>query len=150
MDTAGILAVLGTSVVKFVLAAAVSYGFNHTFWETVLLLSIGGAAGTVAFYLAGVGVLKRLHARAVRNRDRRIAKGLTPKRVFTRSNRFIVRVKRSYGLLGLAIMPPLLSVPITALIAAKYFHHDRRTLPVLLTAIACWSLVLSMAWGFLR
>ena len=150
MDTAGILAVLGTSVVKFVLAAAVSYGFNHTFWETVLLLSIGGALGTTAFYRAGVGVLKWLHARAIRNRDRRIAKGLAPKRVFTRSNRFIVRVKRSYGLFGLAIMPPLLSVPITALIAAKYFHHDRRTLPVLLTAIAGWSLVLSVAWGFVR
>ncbi|MBK9148670.1 MAG: hypothetical protein IPM12_12750 [Flavobacteriales bacterium] len=150
MDTAGILAVLGTSIVKFVLAAAVSYGFNHTYWETVLLLAIGGTAGTTAFYRAGIAVLKWLHARAVKSRERRIRMGRAPKRVFTRGNRFIVRMKRDYGLLGLTIMPPIVSVPITALIAAKYFRHDRRTLPLLIGAIAGWSLILSTAWAFLR
>lgn len=150
MEAAGIVAVLSTSIVKFVLAAAVSYGFNHTYWETVLLLAIGGTAGITAFYQAGIAVLKWLHARAVKNRERRIRMGLAPKRVFTRGNRFIVRMKRDYGLLGLAIMPPIVSVPITALIAAKYFRHDRRTLPLLIGAIAGWSLILSTAWAFLR
>ena len=56
----------------------------------------------------------------------------------------------SAGLPGLAIMPPILSIPITAVIAAKYFHHDRRTLPVLLAAVSGWSVVLSTVWSFMR
>jgi len=47
-------------------------------------------------------------------------------------------------------MPPILSIPITAVIAAKYFHHDRRTLPVLLAAVSGWSVVLSTVWSFMR
>lgn len=149
MDAAGILAVLGTSVVKFVLAAAVSYGMGHSFWETVVLLAIGGGIGTTAFYMLGARLLDLLRLRDLRRRLAREAKGLKPKRSITRTNRFIVRSKRGYGLIGLIIMPPILSVPITALIAAKYFRHDRRTLPLLLAAIAFWSVVLSLAWSFI-
>ncbi len=150
MDALGAATVLGTSIVKFLLAAAVSYGFGHTYWETVLLLAIGGGTGTAVFYLLGARLLDFLRIREMRRRVQRMARGLPPKRSFTRTNRFVVRSKRGYGLIGLAIMPPILSVPITALIAAKYFRHDRRTLPYLLTAIAAWSIVLSTAWGFLR
>ncbi|MBL0128889.1 MAG: hypothetical protein IPP83_15855 [Flavobacteriales bacterium] len=59
-------------------------------------------------------------------------------------------MKRSYGMFGLAVMPPILSIPITAVLAAKYFKHDRRTLPVLVSAVVVWSVVLSTAWGFIR
>ena len=150
MDATGIITVLGTSVVKSLFAAAVSYGFNHTFWETVLLLAIGGCAGMTAFFTAGARLLDRLRLRAIRRRAAKAARGVAPRRVFTRTNRFIVRIKRGYGLLGLAIMPPILSIPLTALIAAKYFRHDRRTLPFLLATVAAWSVALSAAWAFLR
>ena len=41
-------------------------------------------------------------------------------------------------------------IPITAIIAAKYFRHERRTLPVLLLSVILWSMVLSTAWSFVR
>lgn len=150
MDAAGIITVLGTSVVKFLLAAAVSYGFNHTYLETVLLLSIGGGIGTFAFFKAGSRMLEWLRLRGLRRKALRVARGEAPKRVFTRTNRFIVRVKHGYGLIGLAIMPPILSIPITAILAAKYFRHDRRALPFLLATVVAWSFALSAAWAFLR
>ncbi|MBK9177301.1 MAG: hypothetical protein IPM46_13405 [Flavobacteriales bacterium] len=150
MDALGIITVLGMSIAKFVLAAAVSYGFNHTYMQTIVLLACGGAAGTAIFYLLGVRILEWLRKRYVRRRAMRLAKGIAPKPSFTRTNRFIVRLKRSYGLVGLAVMPPILSIPITSLLAAKYFRHDRRTLPLLLSAVVMWSVVLSTAWGFLR
>ena len=69
------------------------------------------------------------------------------RRVFTRTNRFIVRVKRGHGMHGLAmITPPLISIPIGSILAAKYFHHDRRTLPTLLSSVVIWSVVLTAAW----
>ncbi|WKZ67272.1 MAG: hypothetical protein QY325_04945 [Flavobacteriales bacterium] len=150
MDALGAITVLGTSIVKFLFAAAVSYGFQHTFAQTVLLLALGGAIGTVVFYLLGLRLLRWLQRRSLHRRAARIAQGLPPRKVFTRTNRFIVRVKRTYGLIGLAVMPPILSIPITSLVAAKYYGHDRRTLPYLLSAVVAWSVVLSTAWGFLR
>jgi hypothetical protein len=150
MEALGVATVLGMSIVKFILAAPVSYGFQHTYWQTVLLLMIGGSIGIGAFYMLGVRLLEWLRLRALRRKLTRIAAGKPPRKAFTRTNRFIVRVKLRYGLIGLAIMPPILSVPITAIIAAKYFRHDRRTLPYLFVSVAAWAFVLSTAWGFLR
>lgn len=150
MDLTGIVTVLAMSVVKFLFAGLISYGFNHTYWQTILLTAIGGSAGTIGFFLLGKRVMEWFRQRFVRKRAERTAKGLRLKPVFTRTNRWIVRVKHSYGLLGIAVMPPILSIPITAVLAAKYFHHDRRALPVLVSAVLAWSVVLSTAWGFVR
>lgn len=150
MDALGAATVLGTSIVKFLFAAAVSYGLGHSFGQTVLLLAIGGGVGITVFYLLGGRLLGLIRVRQQRRQLLRMARGLPPKRNFTRTNRFIVRSKRAYGLIGLVMMPPILSIPVTALIAAKYFRHDRRTLPLLLASVAGWSVALSVAWGFLR
>lgn len=150
MDLVGAVTVLVTSVVKFLFSGLVSYGLEHSFIETLLLTAAGASAGTFAFFLLGGRVLERFRLRYVRRRADRIARGLAPKRIFTRTNRMIVRVKHSYGLFGIAILPPFLSIPITAVLAAKYFRHDRRALPVLLSAVLAWSVVLSTAWGFVR
>ena len=150
MDVLGATTVLAMSVVKFLFAGLISYGFEHTYWQTILLTAIGGSVGTVAFFLLGKRVTEWFRKRFANKRAERFAKGLALKPVFTRTNRWIVRVKHSYGLLGIAVMPPILSIPITAVLAAKYFHHDRRALPVLVSAVVAWSVVLSTAWGFFR
>lgn len=150
MEVAGIVTVLVMSVVKFFFSALVSYGFDHTYWQTILLTAIGGCGGTIAFYHMGRRLMEWLRLRYVRRRKQRVLTGQAQKPIFTRTNRWIVRVKRSYGLLGLAVMPPILSIPITSVLAAKYFKHDRRTLPFLLSVVVAWSVVLSTAWGFVR
>mgnify|MGYP003387446472 CR=1 FL=1 len=150
MTFLSVLTVLVMSVAKFFLCGLVSYGFNHTFMETLLLTAIGACLGTFSFFRLGKRVIEWFRLRYVRRRTERLAKGLAPKRIFTRTNRMIVRVKHNYGLLGIALLPPILSVPITAMLAAKYFRHDRRALPILMSAVIAWSVVLSTAWGFVR
>ena len=60
-------------------------------------------------------------------------------------------MKKNYGVRGFAAFAlPLLSIPIAALLAAKYFRHDRRTLPTMLSAVMIWSVVLSVAWSFIK
>lgn len=144
------LTVLLMSVFKFLFAAPLSYGLGFDFTATLCLLAIGGGIGMASFYTAGGRVLEWFRRRHLRREKRRAEKGLPPDRIFTRTNRFIVRMKHGYGLRGLVVMPPILSIPITAVIAAKYFRHDRRTLPVLLAAVAVWSVVLSSAWILIR
>ena len=150
-EVLGILTVIATAMVKFLFTGLVSYGMGYTFWETLLYMAIGSSAGMLLFYFTGSRVLEWFRLRHVRRILERQSRGLTPKRIFTRTNRTIVKVKARYGLLGLAARaPPTLSIPITAILAAKYFRHDRRTLPTLLSSVLVWSVVLSVAWSFIR
>ena len=150
MNALGIVTVLVMSVLKFFISAPISYGFGHTYMQTLLLTATGGCAGTFGFFAMGKRLMEWFRLRYVRKRAERIAKGIPLKRIFTRTNRWIVRVKRTYGLIGIMVMPPILSIPITAVLAAKYFKHDRRTLPLLLSAVLVWSVILCTAWGFVR
>lgn len=145
-----VLSVLLMGVFKFMFAAPLSYRLGFDPIATFSLLLIGGGLGMVGFFFAGSRVMEWFRVRHLRREHDRAIKGLRPRRIFTRSNRMIVHVKHRYGLIGLAVMPPILSIPITAVIAAKYFHHDRRALPVMLVAVAVWSLVLSGAWIFVK
>lgn len=143
------LAVMSAGMLKFLFAPVVSYQFGHTYWQTVLLTAAGGGLGAIIFYQGGRQILEWFRQRSLRRRRRALAAGRPAKAVFTRTNRMIVRVKRSYGLKGLAfVLTPFLSVPVTALLAAKYFRHDKRALPTLLMAVAAWSIVLSAVWRF--
>ncbi|MBS1547155.1 MAG: hypothetical protein JST38_13545 [Bacteroidetes bacterium] len=151
MNALHAIGVMTAAVLKFFFSPIASYRFGNGFWETVLLVGLGGCIGALAFYLGSAPVLEWFRLRRLRNRARALARGQRPKRIFTRSNRLIVRMKRGYGMQGLVfLLPPLLSIPITAVLAAKYFRTDRRTLPFLLIAVVAWSVVLSAAWKFTR
>lgn len=146
-----ILTVIATAMVKFMFTGLVSYGLGNTFWETLAYTAIGGCIGTVLFYLTGTRALEWFRLRHARRMLERKAKGLATKKVFTRTNRTIVKIKQRYGMPGLAgLALPVLSIPITSLLAAKYFKHDRRTLPTLISSVLVWSVVLSIAWSFIR
>ncbi|HQV39469.1 MAG: hypothetical protein IPO60_12920 [Flavobacteriales bacterium] len=144
------IAVMTAAVVKFFFSAPLSYHqFGNNFWQTVLLIAAGGCIGMIVFFLGGARVLEWFRLRRLRKRAHAIARGVSPRRIFTRTNRFIVRLKHGYGIYGLALIsPPILSIPLTALLAAKYFRHDRRMLPLLLVSVVLWSFVLSAAWKF--
>ncbi|HMC97638.1 MAG TPA: hypothetical protein VKG92_08300 [Flavobacteriales bacterium] len=151
MGFGDIISVILTSIVKFMFSGLVSYSVGNNFLETVLLTALGGCLGTVVFYSTGKRVLEWLRVRYVRRVARRIKQGLPHRRIFTRTNRWIVRMKKNYGVRGFAAFAlPLLSIPIAALLAAKYFRHDRRTLPTMLSAVMIWSVVLSVAWSFIK
>ena len=50
------------------------------------------------------------------------------KRVFTRKNRFISRMKSNYGFWGVIIATPvILTIPIGAFLANKYYSQRRHT-----------------------
>jgi len=151
INAAQVITVVAAGILKFFFSGLVSYRMGNSFWETVLLTGASGCLGTVIFYLAGTRVIEWLRMRHLRRVARAEASGVPHKRIFTRTNRLIVKIKRSYGIKGLAALaPPILSIPITSILAAKYFRHDRRTLPFLLSSVLVWSVVLSVAWKFAR
>lgn len=139
--------VVSTAMVKFMFSPPLSYGFGHNYWQTAALTALGGSLSVLIFYPTGVTLLEWIRKRAMRRRARAIAQGRAPRRIFTRMNRVILRMKQGYGLQGLAFaLLPLISVPITALLAAKYFRKDKGTMLQLVAAVVAWALILSGLW----
>lgn len=151
MNAIEVIGVMMAGMLKFFFSPIVSYQLKNSYWTTVLLTGSGAIIGTLIFYLGGARCLEWLRLRRIKARAKAMAGGVKPKRMVTRSNRMIVRLKQGFGVAGVTfVLPPVVSVPITALIAAKYFRHDRRTLPFLLLSVVIWTLVLSAAWKFTK
>lgn len=141
------LLIFAVAMVKFAFAQGMATGLGFGFLATWSISTAGGCTGVFLFFHAGAWLMER----ARRTKLRRQAEGRTSKRAFSRTNRAIIRVKRSQGLTGLAFLTPtLISIPIGSLLAAKYFRHDRRTLPIMLSSVAIWGLVFTAFWQLFR
>ena len=93
-----ILLVLLLSSVKF--AFAVGYmlakGFNYQ--NTSLTLLIGGSIGIIVFFYFGTFINNFLNKITTKKKE---------KKKFSRMNRFIIKIKSSYGLIGLSLLTPI-------------------------------------------
>lgn len=141
-----ILTVVGTGMVKFMFAPAVGLLLGGQFTGVMLWSFVGGCLGTLLFFRLSAWLMEWARRRALRKVERT---GKHPK-VFTRFNRFVVKVKGMHGLLGIAAVLPFISIPVGSILAAKYFKHDRRTVPALLGSVAVWSVLLSAFWSLGR
>lgn len=133
VEFAEALAVILISAVKHTLGgipAGYIAGFDYL--EVVLYTLIGGVMGIVFFVYSARGA-KKLYLRYLEKIDKKPRK-------FTRMNRLIVRVKREFGLYGLALItPPLISVPVGAIIAATIYKDKRRVMLFLIMGVVFWS-----------
>lgn len=114
---------------------------SYSFWETLILTVIGGWMGVIFFYFFGKIIFIFLH----RFTQHFKKKPKEAKQKFSRINKIIISVKNHrWGLIGLALLTPsLLSIPIGAVIAAKYFRDKKETIPVLMTAVLIWGIILT-------
>lgn len=132
------------SAVKFLFAPplavkAVSY------WECIIVTSAGGIVGVTFFYFLA-NTLFRLSEKKRKKKDfENQVKGIfVPRKKFTRTNKFVVRTKRRFGLIGLAcITPALISIPIGSVLLAKFYPNYRITLPVVYAFVVGWSFLLT-------
>lgn len=131
-----ILGLVAFSSVKFLFAPSTVYLSGYTFVETLIITTVGGVIGVFVFYYGGAYLFKLWN-------DRFGGKS-KPGSSFNKKNRFIIRIKNSYGIYGLALFSPcLISIPIGSLLAARYYRNDKRTLPAFLIAVVFWSITLT-------
>ena len=58
---------------------------------------------------------------------------------------FAIITARKYGLIGIAFLTPIfLSIPIGTYLALYFFPEKRKTIPILITSVVGWSVVLSI------
>lgn len=127
------------STVKFMFAPGVAAAAGYTLFETILVTSLGGISGITFFYFFGHWMISKIESW-------RYGTEVTPpnKKVFTRRNKFIVKLKGKYGLIGLILLTPsFLSIPIGSVVAAKFYFNNKFTYPMLLISTVIWSTGLS-------
>jgi uncharacterized membrane protein len=124
--------------------------FKYSFFETVLWINIGGILGIYFFAYLSEGLnrwLIRTFSTRKRNRKREKARG--NKKIFTKRNRRIIRIKQRYGLIGIAATTPvLLSIPVGVFLVVRYYPRVKTRFVYLITANIAWSLIFTSFYMF--
>jgi len=148
--------ILLASVKYFItLPYAMIIGLNYQ--QAVISLLIGGIGGFLFFYylskriLAWVDYLKPKMCRFVplfiKLRFQVFCERITikyPSKIFSRKSRFIAKIRTTYGFWGIIIATPfVLTIPLGAFLANKYYAKRPHTVPFMILSIIGWAAVLT-------
>jgi hypothetical protein len=103
--------------------------FTHLL-TSIVVTSTGGAAGAVVFFHLSAFIISR------RKRGKPIK--------FTTTKRKIIGIKQRWGLRGILFISAIISVPLAAIITAKFYRHTPKSLTKLIIALTIWSIALSL------
>ena len=130
-----VIFILILSATKFLTAPITSLNIGFNYLQTLMITTSGGVFGVVVFYYLSNGIaflFQRINSYFRKGEPK-------PKKVFTWKNKMIVRTVRKYGLLGIAVITPiLLSIPLGTFIAARYFHDQNQVLRYLCSSVVFW------------
>ena len=124
----------GFSMIKFLFTPFGGPGAGLSFIETYVSCVAGATLSALIFYFSAEFFMIRAHNK----RKAQIEAGVdfSKKKKFTRMNKLIVRIKRSIGIIGVSFYAPLfLSIPIGAIITAKFYGKQKKTFPLILLGI---------------
>lgn len=128
------------SSVKFLFAPSIAVGAGFGYFKTIIITFSGGCMGILFFYFLGGWIMNKL-------KERKKLKGkveIRKKKIFTKTNKLIVRIKSKYGLIGLSLITPgIISIPVGSILAAKYFRKDPKTLSFLIISLLFWAFALT-------
>jgi uncharacterized oligopeptide transporter (OPT) family protein len=151
-----LLQILILSGVKFIFAPLISIGYGFNYFQTVIITTIGGILGFLFFFYLSRWIILQFNslcpivfsyftgntiekARIILNCGE-----TKKKKAFSRKSRTIVTIRNKYGFLGIILLTPvLLSIPIGAFLAQKYYSKRSNVLVYLSLSIVLWSFVIS-------
>ena len=131
---AKIISAVGLSTFKHTLGGVpLAAGYGFAYFEVVLYTMIGGSLGVGFFLLLASTFSQALHRWFPKKKNRKI---------FTRRNRFIVKIKKNFGLAGIAFLTPwFLSIPLGTFISYGIYKSRRKVFLYQSASIVFWSFV---------
>jgi len=116
--------------------------FEFSFAETILWTNLGGVLGIYFFAFLSEKLIS-WWKRTFRRSNRTILEDEQQvKKIFTRRNRRIVRIKKKYGLIGIALITPfLLSIPVGVFLVVRYYNTSKFKFLYLIGANLLWSVI---------
>jgi MFS family permease len=145
------LKILGIALgcaVKPVIAIPTSVAAGAAFYQTVIGAIIGGCSG-ITIYLYSLDYLLSTYKKHLQNKRHHEITAATVKKkpIFTKRNRMIVRLMQRYGLNGIAVLTPLLSLPLGVFIAGrindKFIQNRKKVLVYLCVSMVIWAFILT-------
>jgi hypothetical protein len=115
------------------------------YWEIFISTTAGAWTSMAFFYFSSELLMKRAAKKRREKRIKALETGIPipQKKIFTRTNKIIVRIKRTIGIYGVTIIAPLfLSIPIGSIICAKFFGTEKKTFPLMLLFTGSYSVLM--------
>jgi hypothetical protein len=110
--------------------------FKDDFITFFLVCTAGGITGNIVFTYLSAAIIRKIHAyRAKRHL-------IHKKLIFTPFNRRVIKIKQRFGLIGIATITPLmLSTPLGAFLAERFFKKKKKIILYLSVSVVFWELV---------
>ncbi len=145
--------------VKYFLTLPYAMIIGLDYKQAVIAVLIGGIGGFLFFYYFSRRAVRIYHrilpyihtlipvssrSREKRSDPARIDQDKKHKRIFTKRNRLIARLRYSYGFWGIIVTTPvLLTIPVGAFLANKYYSRRRFIVFYMILSIIGWAAILS-------
>jgi hypothetical protein len=117
------------------------YVMRMSFLDTLIYTNIGGILGTlISVYFSGFLLKLWIDYWPKKFNFQR-----KEQKIFTKRNRWFVKIKLKYGLFGIVILSPvLLSIPLGSFLTVKYYGIKKTNIIWLIAGQVFWSLVYTL------
>lgn len=135
--------------VKFLLAPFEAERYGMTYWTAWIITTGGGITGIFIFYYAGWIIARWWQHNIAKVKSFFTKRPVSDfegehRKIFTRKNKMMVRIKQRFGLFGIAFVTPcIISIPIGTLVAIAFYPKKRQVIPYLLISLVLWSFLLN-------
>lgn len=107
---------------KILMAPLAMLAAGFPVWKAIVVTYVGSLVGATVFYYFGVAIFKWW--------DDMFGSSEAPKKMFSRKARTMVKVKARTGIIGLAALAPIISIPVSAFIVAKFFPGKNKVIGI--------------------
>lgn len=112
--------------------------FNFNFFKVIGVTCAGGITGVIIFTNISAALMKWWH-----NAKMRYFRNHRHPKIFTKGNRRIIRIKKRFGIWGIALITPIgLSIPVGTFIAERFYKDKKKVILVFSAAILFWHLTI--------
>ncbi|MEO8761539.1 MAG: hypothetical protein ABI388_09035 [Bacteroidia bacterium] len=116
------------------------FAFHFSFFKILLIgVSAGLFGSSISVFLSEELILLTAYL------QKKFFPSSKPKKRITRTNRFLIKAKKYFGIVGVsAISPLILSIPFGTFLAIRFFGYKNRNRTILLMTVssAFWTVIL--------
>lgn len=132
---------------KFMFAPSTGSVLDLPFWHTYFAAVAGGTLSALFFFFLSEIIIKYNHKKKVARNLELEKQGLPIpyKKKFTKTNRFVIRLKWKLGMYGICFWAPfLLSVPIGSMVVAKFYGKLKKAFPLIVLGMFINAMIMSL------
>ncbi len=154
------------SSVKFIFAFPLAYSLHFSFLQTVIITTLGGIGGVMFFIFLWERIINlyfklihvylnrfpktKMQLKTLSNNFSNLFKRSNKNNVSYKRKRKYIKLKNNVGIIGLAILTPLiLSIPIGTFITVRFYGRSLIVIMTLSVSIIFFSLLFSFLIYFL-